>query len=153
MREGGGALGGGVSASTCRPALPSPGPESSSERLAGLERQLGRLQEEKMQLSRELQGTGEPAGPRRCGSDPGATAGPAPHRQVPPSAEALQVSSDPQELERLRKEVQTLQDRLSGIPPPAPPPLSAILSGFPSTLESSLGSSPARLCRRVILGK
>ncbi|XP_045631427.1 serine/threonine-protein kinase MRCK gamma isoform X1 [Ursus americanus] len=33
----------------------SPGPESSSERLAGLERQLGRLQEEKMQLSRELQ--------------------------------------------------------------------------------------------------
>lgn len=120
MREGGGALGGErVSASTCRPALRSPGPESSSERLAGLERQLDRLEQEKMELSRELQGTGEPAGPGRRGSDPGATAGPAPHRRVPPSAEVLQVSSDPQELERLRKEVQTLQDRLSGIPPPS----------------------------------
>uniref|UniRef100_G1MHI0 Serine/threonine-protein kinase MRCK gamma n=1 Tax=Ailuropoda melanoleuca TaxID=9646 RepID=G1MHI0_AILME len=33
----------------------SPGPESSSERLAGLERQLDRLEQEKMELSRELQ--------------------------------------------------------------------------------------------------
>lgn len=34
----------------------------------------------------------------------------------PPTAEALQISSDHQELEQLQKEVQTLQDRLSGIP-------------------------------------
>lgn len=31
----------------------------------------------------------------------------------PPTAEALQISSDRRELEQLQKEVQTLQDRLS----------------------------------------
>ncbi|XP_073739610.1 serine/threonine-protein kinase MRCK gamma isoform X6 [Callorhinus ursinus] len=63
----------------------SPGPESSSEQLAGLEQQLRCLEQEKMELSRKLQ-------------------------------EALQVSSDHRELERLRKEVQTLQGRLSETP-------------------------------------
>lgn len=46
---------------------------------------------------------------------------------MPPTAEALQMPSDHRELEQLRKEVQTLQDRLSGIPTPPPhlfsPPL------------------------------
>ncbi|XP_027436716.1 serine/threonine-protein kinase MRCK gamma isoform X4 [Zalophus californianus] len=63
----------------------SPGPESSSEQLAGLEEQLRCLEQEKMELSQKLH-------------------------------EALQVSSDHRELERLRKEVQTLQGRLSETP-------------------------------------
>lgn len=45
---------------------------------------------------------------------------------MPPNTEALPTPSDPQELEQLRKEVQTLQDRLSGTPQH---PVS-----FPSTL-------------------
>ncbi|XP_070215860.1 serine/threonine-protein kinase MRCK gamma isoform X5 [Bos mutus] len=60
----------------------SPGPESSSEQLAPLERKLRCLEQEKMELSRKLQ-------------------------------EALQTPSDHRELEQLRKEMQTLQDRLS----------------------------------------
>ncbi|XP_054426888.1 serine/threonine-protein kinase MRCK gamma isoform X2 [Pteronotus mesoamericanus] len=59
-----------------------PGPESSSEPLAALERKLRCLEQEKMELSRKLQ-------------------------------EALQIPSDHRELEQLRKEVQTLQDRLA----------------------------------------
>lgn len=43
---------------TCCPALPSPGPESSSEQLAVLEQKLRCLEQEKMELSRKLQGTG-----------------------------------------------------------------------------------------------
>ncbi|XP_070313712.1 serine/threonine-protein kinase MRCK gamma isoform X2 [Odocoileus virginianus] len=61
----------------------SPGPESSSEQLAPLERKLRCLEQEKLELSRKLQ-------------------------------EALQTPSDHRELEQLRKEVQALQDRLSG---------------------------------------
>ncbi|XP_044799624.1 serine/threonine-protein kinase MRCK gamma isoform X8 [Bubalus bubalis] len=60
----------------------SPGPESSSEQLAPLERKLRCLEQEKLELSRKLQ-------------------------------EALQTPSDHRELEQLRKEMQTLQDRLS----------------------------------------
>lgn len=59
-----------------------PGPESSSEQLAALERKLRCLEQEKMELSQKLQ-------------------------------EALQIPSDHGELEQLRNEVQTLQDRLS----------------------------------------
>uniref|UniRef100_A0A8C9KZT6 non-specific serine/threonine protein kinase n=1 Tax=Panthera tigris altaica TaxID=74533 RepID=A0A8C9KZT6_PANTA len=40
----------------------SPGPESSSEQLPALERKLRCLEQEKTELSRKLQGTGEPAG-------------------------------------------------------------------------------------------
>ncbi|XP_066108059.1 serine/threonine-protein kinase MRCK gamma isoform X2 [Saccopteryx bilineata] len=60
----------------------SPGPESSSEQEAALERKLHYLEQEKMELSWKLQ-------------------------------EALQAPADHRELEQLRKEVQTLQDRLS----------------------------------------
>lgn len=58
-----------------------PGPESSSEQLAALERKLRCLEQEKMELSQKLQ-------------------------------EDLQIPSDHRELEQLRNEVQTLQDRL-----------------------------------------
>uniref|UniRef100_A0A671EBB1 non-specific serine/threonine protein kinase n=1 Tax=Rhinolophus ferrumequinum TaxID=59479 RepID=A0A671EBB1_RHIFE len=58
-----------------------PGPESSSEQLAALERKLRCLEQEKMELSQKLQ-------------------------------EALQSPSNHRELEQLRNEVQTLQDRL-----------------------------------------
>ena len=51
-------MGGGVSANMCGPALPSPGPESSSEQLPALERKLRCLEQEKTELSRKLQGTG-----------------------------------------------------------------------------------------------
>ncbi|XP_036909033.1 serine/threonine-protein kinase MRCK gamma isoform X4 [Sturnira hondurensis] len=71
----------------------SPGPESSSEQLAALERKLHSLEQEKMELSQKLQ-------------------------------EALQVASDNQEQEQLRKEVQTLQDRLSETPRDSKAPLS-----------------------------
>uniref|UniRef100_A0A452F8X4 Serine/threonine-protein kinase MRCK gamma n=1 Tax=Capra hircus TaxID=9925 RepID=A0A452F8X4_CAPHI len=68
----------------------SPSPESSSEQLAPLERKLRCLEQEKLELSRKLQA------PKHYGC---------PHTA---------------ELEQLRKEVQTLQDRLSGTLPPAP---------------------------------
>ncbi|XP_074192742.1 serine/threonine-protein kinase MRCK gamma isoform X3 [Rhinolophus sinicus] len=58
-----------------------PGPESSSEQLAALERKLRCLEQEKMELSQKLQ-------------------------------EDLQIPSNHRELEQLRNEVQTLQDRL-----------------------------------------
>lgn len=54
----------------------------------------------------------------------------------PPTAEALQISSDRRELEQLQKEVQTLQDRLSGIPTHPAPHLPAAL-----TLEAGLPPS------------
>lgn len=50
--------GGWFSANLCCPALPSPGPESSSEQLAPLERKLRCLEQEKLELSRKLQGMG-----------------------------------------------------------------------------------------------
>lgn len=53
----------------------------------------------------------------------------------PPTAEALQISSDRRELEQLQKEVQTLQDRLSGIPTHPAPHLPTAL-----TLEAGLPS-------------
>lgn len=58
--------GGWFSANSC-PALPSLGPESTSEQLAALERKLRCLEQEKVELSRKLQGTGEPAGLGRVG--------------------------------------------------------------------------------------
>lgn len=62
---------GGASANLCCPALPSPSPESSSEQVAALEQRLRCLEQEKTELSRKLQGTGEPAGLGRGGSDLG----------------------------------------------------------------------------------
>lgn len=60
---------------------------------------------------------GEPAGPRLVGSGPeAAAAGLTVHLWVPLMAEAQQIGSDHRELEQLRKEVHTLQDRLSGSP-------------------------------------
>lgn len=110
------ALGGGVSANLCCPSLPSAGPESSSEQLAALERQFRCLEQEKMELSRKLHGIGSQLGQGEW-VRPGATAtGLATHLWALPTAEALQVPSDHRELEQLREEVQTLQDRLSGIP-------------------------------------
>lgn len=139
---------GGASATKCRPALPSPDPESSSEQWAGLERQLRCLEQEKTELSRKLQGTGEPARPGLgVGSDPGATVGLAAHRWVPTPcpAEALQFSSDHRELERLRKQVQTLQGRLSGIPRPRPHAPDLFPASSPRRLSGvtgAPGSSP-----------
>lgn len=49
----------------CQPLLPcspSPGPESSSEQLAALERKLRGLEQEKMELSQKLQGMGSQLG-------------------------------------------------------------------------------------------
>lgn len=69
MREKGGGFGGGaVSADLCCPAFPSPGPESSSEQLAALERKLRCLEQEKTELSQKLQGTRSRRG-QGCGSD------------------------------------------------------------------------------------
>ena len=45
-------------ANLCCCALPSPSPESSSEQLAPLERKLRCLEQEKLELSRKLQGMG-----------------------------------------------------------------------------------------------
>lgn len=57
----------------------------------------------------------------------------------PPTAEALQISSDHRELEQLQKEVQTLRDRLSGIPT-HPCPISS-----PSPYRGGWPAFPARL--------
>lgn len=70
MQENGSVFGGGVSANLCCPALPSLGPESSPEQLAALERKLCCLEQEKMELSRKLQGTGRQPD-QGSGSDPG----------------------------------------------------------------------------------
>ena len=106
------------SANLCCSALPSPGPESSSEQLAPLERKLRCLEQEKLELSRKLQGMGAI---RAWAGWVCPAAGQAPqHYGCPHTAEALQTPSDHRELEQLRKEMQTLQDRLSGTPPPAP---------------------------------
>ena len=110
--------GGWFSANLCCSALPSPGPESSSEQLAPLERKLRCLEQEKLELSRKLQGMGAI---RAWAGWVCPAAGQAPqHYGCPHTAEALQTPSDHRELEQLRKEMQTLQDRLSGTPPPAP---------------------------------
>lgn len=54
------ALGDWVSAKLCCLALRRPGPESGSEQLAALEQKLHCLEQEKMEMSQKLQGTGEP---------------------------------------------------------------------------------------------
>lgn len=139
-------LGVGVSANLCCPALPSLGPESSPEQLAALERKLCCLEQEKMELSRKLQGTGS-RWARGVGLTRGCCRLTSYSPVGSPTAEALQIPSDRRELEQLQKEVQTLQDRLSGNPthPPCPCPLPSPwrLACFPSTPESNLGSSPA----------
>lgn len=71
-------LASGVSDDPCCPTLPSPGPESSSEQLAALERKLRCLEQEKTELSRKLQGTGSRRG-QGCRSDQGYCRGLAAH--------------------------------------------------------------------------
>lgn len=134
-----------LSANSCCPALPSPGPESSSEQLAALERKLRCVEQEKVELSRKLQGMGEPAGQGRVGLSRGLRLQGHLLTWVPPTAEALQTPSDHRELEQLRKEVQILQDRLSGTtqhPVSSPLTLALGVNCFSSTPESSLGSNP-----------
>uniref|UniRef100_G1PRX8 Serine/threonine-protein kinase MRCK gamma n=1 Tax=Myotis lucifugus TaxID=59463 RepID=G1PRX8_MYOLU len=96
----------------------SPGPESSSEQLAALERKLRCLEQEKTELSRKLQ------------------------------AEALQVPSDHRELEQLRKEVQTLQDRLSETLRDSKAPLSQT-DGPPAGSDSDLQQERDRLLQEL----
>ena len=89
----------------CCSALPSPGPESSSEQLAPLERKLRCLEQEKLELSRKLQGMGAI---RAWAGWVCPAAGQAPqHYGCPHTAEALQTPSDHRELEQLRKDTCT----------------------------------------------
>ena len=139
--------GGWFSANSCCPALPSLGPESSSEQLAALERKLRCLEQEKVELSRKLQGTGEPAGLGRVGLP----------RGLPLQDELLTCGCPP--LQRLCRPPQTIGSwssygrkcrlcRTGCQVPPGTPSLSPLpspwgLSCFPSTPESNLSSSPA----------
>ena len=141
-------MGGGVSANMCGPALPSPGPESSSEQLPALERKLRCLEQEKTELSRKLQGTGEPAGAGWGGSDPGL----ATHLWVPPhparrgpagvlrpsGAGAATEGSADSTAQAVRYPAPHTTPSL----PPPPDPSPQRLSCFPSTPVSNPGSSP-----------
>uniref|UniRef100_A0A8C0KQM0 Serine/threonine-protein kinase MRCK gamma n=1 Tax=Canis lupus dingo TaxID=286419 RepID=A0A8C0KQM0_CANLU len=89
----------------------SPGPESSSEQLAALEQKLHCLEQEKMELSRKLQGTGGPAGLGRGWADSGATAGLATHlRELAEAQAGLRAQS--QELCRAQERQEELLQRL-----------------------------------------
>nr|XP_039327303.1 serine/threonine-protein kinase MRCK gamma isoform X2 [Saimiri boliviensis boliviensis] len=88
-------------------------PESSSEAWAAMERKLRCLEQEKVELSRRHQGTGS-SGPRLgvLALEAAAAGADSPVGTTTPP-EAPHTPADHRELEQLRKEVQTLRERLS----------------------------------------